>query len=374
MSMMLSKAAKLADHTYYNVIAEHVLNTFGEATEAEYQVNLPEEIVNRQSEYLFGISSATIDTTNIPIFIFGIQDTVAHPYAQQLGFESVTLQFTATGDKYTQFLHYVPSDATLVQPPTPPTTEGQEYYFFVYSWQHFLDMVNTALATAYAALLAAHGGVPTAAPYMTYDPISQLFTLWTLQTYATGNPNPAQAVKIYFNNALYNYFPNSFNTIFHGDSAENGPQTDYEFIIQDTHTNTPAAPAGYWFFTQEIKTLFAFWDAKRIVITSDIPTKNEYIPDISAAGTSTNSLNILQSFELPQNYNIRQSLLEFPHGEYRLSTIISDSGLKQINLKFWWATNFDELFPLFLNSHSQCFLSLLFRRKDYGNVTLPIAI
>jgi hypothetical protein len=96
-------------------------------------------------------------------------------------------------------------------------------------------MINIAYASLFLALKTAiPSAPPTEPPYFTYDPTTELITLWTQKLYDPAYVG-APTVKIYMNGELYSYFE-SFEIFFNG--YDQPANEDFEFIIKDNGNNS----------------------------------------------------------------------------------------------------------------------------------------
>lgn len=97
------------------------------------------------------------------------------------------------------YLELVRSDVTLPAPPVPLTAQPITSYAAVYDVSTIVDMVNTALASAFTALAGAGAPIPAGAtaPYWTYSPESETFTM-TCNQYSAYEDSSANPISIYF--------------------------------------------------------------------------------------------------------------------------------------------------------------------------------
>ena len=101
----------------------------------------------------------------------------------------------------------------------------------IYTFQQFVDSINTALQTSFTNLKTAFPAAPpTEAPFMVFNHETDIFSLYTQQLY---DPIVAGAntIEIFFNYDLYSFFYNSFKVENYGVNLPS--QKDYRFIISD---------------------------------------------------------------------------------------------------------------------------------------------
>lgn len=228
-------------------------------------------------------------------------------------------------------------------------------------YQEFLDMVNTTLTGAYADLLAAEPGLPpTAAPYMTYDATTQLFSFFAEQAYDSTLANP---VRIYFNAVMYNKF---FPSIPFKGLLNIGNFTYVGIYVIDTKDNTsvsdPTIPVGYYRMRGEYPTLALWNDLQTILLETDaIPTEPEFEPT-----ENDTTRRVLTDFEPAVDVNDRTAFQFFPQGPLRWYDLKSQYPLRTLNLRALWQSKTGQVYPLYLLKGQSATLKIRFRRKDTG--------
>ncbi len=139
------------DIIYYNVLIPFQSNAEGRPSIAQFKENRTQAIVNNPSEYQISIVRFTIPSSEIPIFIFNIQD---YPNTNpDLSPWSVTFSFDFNGTDVSlqQYLIYSADNNESVPdgPSANHTTQNITPYYYVKSYQHFLDIINVALSQGY---------------------------------------------------------------------------------------------------------------------------------------------------------------------------------------------------------------------------------
>ncbi len=331
------------DNVYYNVTVNNpqAATTLKLATFTE---NRTQAIISKPCEYYLTIARFTIPGVALPLFVFPI---TLPPLGSPL---EVTLSFG--GADFTTNVVYQPRNLELV-----PTSPDNAYYF-VYNYQHMIDMVNTALATAFANLKAAFPAAPpTQAPYFTYDADTKIVSLFAQQLYAG-----AGTISIFFNTQLYRFF-----TAFEVEILGYNLTTfkDVRYIIEDTKNNTPVTPAGYFRMDMQFPMLYLWNSLKNIVfLTGTIPLKYEYLPALNGSGAN-NFLPILTDFEPNQDLagETRSNLNYFPQGPYRLIDMNGDVPLTKFDVSIFWQDHNDVLRPLYLLPGTVATIKFLFVKR-----------
>lgn len=192
----------------------------------------PSFIFNPQQYYL-AITNASIPFNCVPLIIIYIQEGTAQTNPNLTLF---SFCFRYLGSDYFANVIYVPpnNEPTPIAPSQNGGFQQVGPYYFIYNYQILVDMLNTTITTAFNAMNAVHSGTLgpqgiTAAPYFTYNPVTELFTL----NYQAGYNG--FTVEFYMNYELSNYLE-TFKTISYGANNTNGK--DYRFVFSnDNNTN-----------------------------------------------------------------------------------------------------------------------------------------
>lgn len=136
--------------------------------------------------------------------------------------------------------------------------------FTIYSYQAYVEMINATLDFCYTEFVKLTGPIPgvTAAPFMSYENTTNMFSLYAQTGYITSN------VGLFFNTALFSLFQNFLAY------ARTTVDLEWEIVIKDLHgLNTsatdPKIPSGYVKMNQEYPTLFNFNDIIGLNILSN---------------------------------------------------------------------------------------------------------
>lgn len=362
-----STITKDADHIYYDMVISHndSVSVGGSPTDAVYSETRGEAILDKPSDYYLAIDRFSIPGLEIPIFIF-----TPDAYSVAMDFNG-----NESGQKFVQFI----SDSSY--------DSSHPFFYYIFSYQLFITMINKALATAFAALPAKPAGV-TAPPYLIYDESSSTFSMIAQQTYTpvSATLDSPLNLRVYFNTPLYNFFQN-FYTFFHGYAQTDGK--DFHILLTNTYNNNiliPFGAPGYdalatlpnaYVNKQEFSSLY-LWNAfKDIVITSGaLPTALELVPTLNSNGTVVqgrkDSRKILSDFFplIDLGPEVRSSFQYNASGKYRYIDLISDSPLFTMDLQFYWEDNFLNLYPILIPAHDIINIKIAFIKKNkIGNIT-----
>lgn len=312
-------------------------------------------LLDSPGEWQASIVRFDVSTNSIPVAI--IKQTGAIPGAATDCF--VTLNFA--GIDYTQ-------NVLLTKSQT-------ENFNFVYSYQHWIDNINTALGLAFAAIPAPGAG--QMAPIFALDPATSLIRLYVSSRYLLTDPNP---ITISVNDKLYRYL-RGFEAFFNGNNLPN--YKDYDLIVLPNNTFAlPAAgsrqtypvsvaSANYVYFSSQEKPNLGSWNPVRsLVITSElIPSRPEFVQsninNNLAYGVTGNFRQILTDFIQDQSSDpaARGVTVYLPTAEYRMLDLYGDTPLYNIDFQISW-TDFDgNIYPIMLAPGETFGVKLMFRRR-----------
>ena len=361
------------------------------------------------SEYFCTIARFTLQTGNsLPLFIPAIdtkQTSVILPEGRITPPQNVTIYkisfwelpeegSTVRGQLLQQNVVYQPSDysAPLPQPPTGP--EGQDLrgeYYYVRSYQDFINMINLTLMNLYNRIIVPTGGVTRYnPPYMEWDNTSCTATLYADSYCFDLNPrNPfipgagrSRKFEIYFDARLYQLF-SSLNATYVGGGPGIGGM-DYRLDIFGDSSNTVLAgkdsAQGQMYsisLSQEVSTIAVWTPVEAIVFTSSslpIHPALSSTPKVISAGQFSitgsgvpNLANVLTDFQIavsPTN-QYRPEISYTPQGEYRLIDMYSNRNLSRVDLQVYWRDKQGNLRPLPLYPGCSASVKLLFRHKGF---------
>lgn len=310
------------DNIYYNL---KVGQDIAEApVDAVYSENRVQPILQNPSEYELAIVRFSVPTTQIPMFFF-----------EQ---NKWSLTLTYNNVNYLEYLQFVPNSSQ--------TTNN------IYVPQEFINSINNAFTDAFTALKTANPAIlSTAAPQMTYDPVTDLITLNVQQNYLV------DGVDIYFNNSL-NILLYSFQNFY---NASPPSQQVYRIIVADRgglNTGTLGSQPSY-LMKQEFPTTFTWSTAKKIRFeTSSIPVVRE----LEGSQKDVTS-SLLTDFDFPSVRYTRDPLIFFPQGPLRWQSMQSDYPLNKIDVQVYWVDKTDKKYLLQIVGNEYCSLKIHFRRR-----------
>lgn len=361
------------DNVYIDIKVAN--NTESRGIIMEFEQTKAEPIIDNPSDYYLSVVRWKVPAFDFPLLIFPIQDNQANP---NLSKYSVTLQ-TST-DEFQQFLYFTNRNSTRT-PKVPLNAipeQSNSAYYWIYEYQHMVDIINDAFTRAFANVTGKPIG--SQAPILLFDPVSKLFSLVaqfveygcdilptpSSPAQPTTQPTYDADIKIFFNFDLFTLF-NGFPTKSFPAPTTNGK--DVQLLVYQTGDNFfPVQNSANPFPTPLVEMLqnfpsIASWTpVKQLLFTTRlIPIQSEYTT------TSNDSYKkILTDFEPNQdsNVDIRETLQYFPRGVYRLVDMTGTIPVYNIDLKVTWLDVKGNEYDAYVPIGSQFTAKLLFVKRS----------
>lgn len=368
-------------------------------------------IIKDTSKYYFSIVRFDMNGSDktLPMFIprieLGQEDPNKSVYVISLKYTIDFNQGGASGKAtfYSQKpIIYKPQNVSVVEPRPPLQTQDLEtQYYYVYNYQHWVDLVNETYVEIFADLqtqldtyVSSLGGTPfsiaTRVPYMIYNQDTGRFSIYCDENGFGDNPtSPStqeEKFNMYFNSNMYGLFSNMPHTYLGGDSASaNTEGLDnycYEILVKQ-HLNLNYATysgTNYIIVNQDYKSTSSLWSpiSSIVFVSTLIPVLAEQTGapvqfganNVSTSvGTQSAFTPIITDISLPmtQANNYNEFLSYTPTAEYRLSTLSnSPQEVRNIDIQVFWKSRLDgNLYPIELFNLSTISVKILFRRRDY---------
>ncbi len=339
--------------------------------------------------------------------------------------------YDSVADKYYKALRDVPALSPLSSPFWqlfgPDQGQSQDItsrYYWVYTFAHWVDLVNQTLEAANFALwtaVEAAGDVgnltypnwltafPT--PILSYSEVTGLFSMSYPATYASVVTDPIPAVptmtagfaRLYFNSNMEGLF-SGFNNIYLNTPTHPSPYgwllpaptpvlypagyTNLLLIralgLNDNVVKTTDPIQGYtgnWYrMTQNYESISTLWSPiDSIVFTSTLlPLQNEQTAPPNALGTRNtgNSAATSQSAFSPIITDVsldlssdptgyRKMIYYAPSAEYRMADFQnSKQDIRSVDIQVYWKNRLDNnLYPVSMFNLSNVSFKLMFRKK-----------
>lgn len=345
----------------------------------------------------------------------------------------VTLQYTpaansapATTYSVTQQIVYRPNDQTQAPPRWDPgqtqsltLTDITSPYYYVYSYNAWIALVNQALVNAFWALqgfmtngFTAAGNLPAGLvanqvlpasgstvntfqpPSMSWDS-ANLKAIITADNVTFGQSTSNGSVVFMYANAplstLFDGFPYLYPNVpvsspLYSQFVFNTSAGAGIFIVTAfSSAGVPVANGTYSAIQiyQDHQTASLMNPISCIVFTSTLlPVVNENVgtpsilngtsTSLIQAGSSANVFPIISDFAIPfsAGNTYVPDITYQPSGEYRLIDLYGESPAKQIDISVYWRDQYGLLHPFLVGSGCSGSLKLMFRAKNYNNIEL----
>jgi len=328
MASLRSTVTHTADVIYYNASA---VNLQPDNVVAEFDDTRAVNVLDKASDYYLAITRFNIQHSTIAIFDFDEDE-----FYVTIGGKEAQVPYVPRGNPY----------STLF-----PTFRG------IYTFQQFLDCINSAFATAHAAAPASPGNPPRFV-YEGDDRFSLLVdTLYT--------------EDVFLSYYLFRFFISLDMAFVSFPSAGNANyRVEYGPVYENTFPYALPLVGNYYKMKQESSTLFNWSDIVGIVITSNaIPGQREFI----ALGNRTGSNEELSSITdfIPiqtqqQGYDRSDWVYNSGSG-YRLVSLKSDQPLRTLDFRVNLINKNGVILPLTLAPGESCSVKFMFRIKSMEN-------
>lgn len=383
------------EHIYYDLRLDNLYKDSENSKIASINTKVS-NILDKQSDYEMAVTFWNL-RGYLPVFICPILEGSntninATPYG---------VCYRYAGVDYATRVIYSPDANTGVYPdPKPPggingnggIQDISSGYYFIFTFEKFIEMVNTALLASYIAFNTANPGVHGQAVYFQYDAETGLISLVAEYSYRDGGGG----AEIYMNALLLNYFE-GIRVIFYGYDQTNFKDFRFpmvynyttnskaHFLIGQTPivTIAPAIPPNppYMIFEQEYDCRYLWANIKSIIFTSStISVREEFLPNVKNPNATTlsstfnsafnpSSKSIISYYDIIFNTtstsgaNWRQYLYYIPQVQ-KWMDLTSNDALNQFNIEVFIQLTNGQTLPLYIPVNSSIDIKLLFRKKN----------
>lgn len=331
-------------HIYYDAVLS---NQTPRPLLCEFTENRLEHILDNPRDYHVCVIEAFIPLGELPLFFW--------PQSPR----SFDVTLSLNGNDYHTQCAFVAADNDPLQP--------------VQFYQQGLDSFNNALQNSFNNLNAAFPlPVGAKAPFFTYDPVSQLFSLNAdYSIYAPGNGS--LGVEIWLNSQLYQLFSTLY--AFHqGDGRADFK--DYQIIVKHTGNNkgtltnlentTSNAPANSTMceMRTELESLFA-WDQvlKVRVAATSLNLSQRYI--LSSDGTNEKQPVLIEYTLAKDGVNRTVNVIHYkPSAEFEYIDLEGSTPLNRLDIKVYWISKSGDIYPIYIPAFEFFSIRLLFQNRN----------
>lgn len=235
-------------------------------------------------------------------------------------------------------------------------------FYYVYAYDHIINILNTAMAACYTAFAAAPGLIipgGDVAPFFYVSP-NQLLNLYVSHTFIEGAANQYQ---IFVNNNLsYELLQGMPKLGINPDVLTSLPTYRDVRMLSFNNTVNAETYGGQVYYRQTtnsgVDSLIKWNVCMGVVITSNMETKQESFPEglytFPTTGTinqtlnaTLNGQNILMNFDILYTDNCRPLFLNYVSSDFKKFVNMTQSrDISNIGLKFWWYDRFNRLYSL----------------------------
>jgi hypothetical protein len=337
------------------------------------------EIIQNCSDYYLTISRFYMETPNLPVLLMPILTGQTDINKSSL---SVTMTFKAF--EVQTYLRYVPTNTNVSLPNAPLiNVDYNNNYYDIYSYQNFIQMLNTAFLNCFNALNTASGGTLTTAnfPYMEYDPNAGK---GILNADMMGFNNSLQyPISIYFNTELFQLF-SSFDANYYGNNVTNGK--NYKLNIYElpnlgnVYTITSPTTINYLQMYQEYSTLASVGNPISSIVfnTALIPVAGSLqskpvifnapasISDQTSNSTVVNMLtDIIVDSTMTTGYKPN---IIYNANPFRLISLSSNAPLRNYDISVFYKLNTGNLRPFLLMPGATASIKIVFIKKSAPHI------
>ena len=375
------------DHVYLDCI---VSNSDSSSNNPSMPLTFTEirnsEIISCASDWYLSINRFYLESPNLPVLLMPILTGQSNINKSSL---SITMTYASSTKSYEfqQYLTFVPVNVsdTLPSPPLV-TVDYSSTYYDIYSYQNFINMINTAFQSCYAGLSSVAGaggnGLPTAyAPYFEFDPNAEKAIL---NADILGYNNAlAYPISIYFNTPLLQLF-SSFDASYYGTNVTNGKNYKLNVYALPNSGNvygiTQPSVINYLQMYQEYPTLASVgnpissivFNTNLIPVTGSLQSKPinfnapASISDQSSNSTVTNMLtDIVVATDLFSGYKPN---IIYNANPFRLISLVSNQPLRNYDISVYYKLHTGNMRQFVLSPGSCSSLKILFVKKNAKHI------
>jgi len=312
-----------SDNIYFNI-----KKTYDGESTFQFNENRVSPILKNPNDYQVAVQRFSIPTKGIPVLF-----DVPNRYILHMAFDGIIVSKTVI----------FPSETVDTNPLYPP-------YKGIWTYYSLIQGINNTFQNAVNDMIVQKPSFPTnIAPKMSYDPMTQLFSIYTTNDY-TSLVQPE--IKIFFNKELYTLFLSFQYIKFIYNNLD-----IYEIIISGIR------PVNIGNYT--LQTIQDFPTTQQINCLSDIIFETNSLPlNSQLVGSQKNETKIIiNDYIVYRELSDRMNIDFNPTGDLLFQDLISNSPLHRIDLKIYWSDQEGNYHPLILDSFSPIDIKLVFRKK-----------
>jgi hypothetical protein len=372
-------ANNVQKHLYYDL---SVVNTSNDLLPLSFKEDRSMSFIKNASEWYMTPIKFQIDTAGtaplmIPLIDFSPSNTNVNKTAYTF---TMTYMVGSTEIMNQENVIYVPENKNINPPPYVSVNYAESEYYFIMSFQTFVDSLNVCLTNCWNNLktkvIAAGGVMPGAAPniYFDFDVLNCLPNLCA-DVLQYNDTDPTK-IKVYCNTKLHPLLSSlQFNT--YPVNAADGKEAQIRIYPMPNNSNIIQFDSYNALVSYSAYSVAGLWTIiSSIVITTQIiPTCNTLVSPTKLSGSSLSStlsgnpqISQVIDFDCQNGYDIVSggSVSYIANGQYRLIDLVNESPLSSVDLQFFYKTKFGKLIPMKLHPTAHASILLMFRHKSLG--------
>ncbi len=404
----IQSVERTTDNVYLNVVFDHpeykalvpvsggvnypTMYSTGETPiDATYNVTKTEPLLDKCSDYYASVIRFTIPLDEVPLSVVEIIPNQGNPNLTPMILGIDTNLILGPTTKYPVNCLYIAQN-NLVTPVQNANLQIITPYYFIYSYDQYINMFNVALNTSWVNSGLAAIFPFSLPPYFYLDYTTNLINLVVPQCFLRVTA-PLTIQPLLFMNAMTQNYLDAFNTQYVGYDFNQGNDVYFLLVQNDRPENyyypngttipTAVSPSAglpatpfYFKFTQQYSVLEYWASLRKILITTNtIPVRNEYIPTVNNLVDNVNidnnginnSLPIITDFipQIDSSAGSSRSIAYYtPSAQYRLADLLSEGPLQTLDIRILWQDKNGNLYPLQISVLQQASLKILFTRKS----------
>lgn len=411
---------------YYNILVKNNNTGYdknGNATQATEAVVLAFNetrtipYIHHPREFYMSVVAFELDTEAIPVFIadpvVGMAPTPDNDNPTLIEYETVytiTMEYYKAGnfeegrpavyEAVQQRVRWFPEDLSATVPTGPASEKyNMDPYFYSYTYQHFISVVNQSLQYCFnqlsiiADLPADNLSTLFMAlenNYVTFYANNSLFL-----TDSIGAPvNGSQYIKLYFNTELFDLF-SAFNNIKQAQPLSLQTSvgvfnafynTNYQILFTQNDsckyvdvkpldiTSVPPRDPVLMCINKSEYSPLAYWNPidRVLFMTAHLPVVPTLLSTGSNYYTSKPQYNadtqyVIADFaaQVSDGTEYKPNITYVSESEYVLNELYSDVPLYSIAINVFWRDLFGDLHPFALEAGGTALIKIMFRKKEF---------
>lgn len=349
------------DNIYLNVVIQPNAANGVNNTIAKYDETLTNPILSCPQDYSMSVIRFSLPIDQIPLFSFPMDVDNINP---NVSYCEIGIRIGIVNYMYP--LVYIPRNSlsqpvsTEFNPPYFTNEQSISPYFDMFSINHMITMINTALAAAYTI-----SGLVGSPPYYLWDPASELITLFI--------PN---SMMVSGNQVVINKYMKDYLSAFEYYQDNNTINAPLFY-----HVNNPKnlVVGGFHPHIQEYVAIALWMDLRKVILVSrTLPICSEILPDQITTQTTqlpifsgiSSTLPVVSDFVLSYDqFNQISSVIVYnPSSQYRYVDLVGTTPINKIDLQFLWMDRFGNKRPIYISPTNEISVKIAFIRKDFNGM------